>query len=112
VPTVPVTAQSNRRALDLALCGGCFGRSRSSYRTPEGLRPALDNPDSRAQNPVHCDPGHGHPKRPVSLVEARELGPESVGRLSILRNHSLSRSKLLKQLRFLFFQRIPDAPKL
>ena len=66
---------------------------------------APDNPYSRAQNPVHCDPGHGHPKRPVSLVEARELGPESVGRLSILCNHSLSRSKLLKQLRFLFFQR-------
>ena len=31
---------------------------------------------------------------------------------AILCNHSLSRSKLLKQLRFLFFQRIPDAPKL
>src|SRR5215471_15911740 len=61
---------------------------------------------------IRCDPGHGHPKRPVSLVEAREIGPESVGRLSILCNHSLSRSKLLKQLRFLFFQRIPDAPKL
>src|SRR5215469_12303597 len=73
---------------------------------------APDNPYSRAQNPVHCDPGHGHPKRPVSLVEARELGLESVGRLSILCNHSLSRSKLLKQLRFLFFQRIPDAPEL
>src|SRR5215469_6615209 len=73
---------------------------------------APDNPYSRAQNPVHCDPGHGHPKRPVGLVEARELGPESVGRLSILCNHSLSQSKLLKQLRFLFFQRIPDAPKL
>ena len=27
-------------------------------------------------------------------------------------NHSLSRSKLLKQQRFLSFQRIPDAPKL
>ena len=61
---------------------------------------------------LDCDPGHGHPKRPVSLVEARELGPESVVRLSILRNHSLSRSKLLKQLRFLLFKRIRDAPKL
>src|SRR6516165_7042255 len=38
-------------------------------------------------------------------LRQEKLGPESVGRLSILCNHSLSRSKLLKQLRFLFFQR-------
>jgi hypothetical protein len=46
------------------------------------------------------------------LVEARELGPESVVRLSILCNHSLSRSKLLKQLRFLLFKRIRDCSQI
>src|SRR5215469_2737281 len=79
VPTGSVTAQSNRRALDLALCGGCFGRSRSSYRAPEGLRPALDNPDSRAKIRCIVTQVTATQNGRSAWLRQEKLGPESVG---------------------------------